>query len=176
MNDNIASAVADFLAHKRALGRKYLTEEATLRLLQAFAGQHQVEYLGQLRPGLLEEFVASRPRQRARSYNHLVGILGCFLDWAVTQQRMQALRWQGARRRETDRRLLFLFDPTQARRLLRPSPRSKQRLVTGRLVGDASSTSSHGRTRQIVRPSLPPAAKYRPSRLKPTAQICSPSV
>jgi len=121
MNDNLASAVADFLAHKRALGRKYLTEEATLRLLLAFADQHQVEYLGQLTPGLLEEFVASRPRQRARSYNHLVGILGCFLDWAVTQQRMQAPRWQGARRRETDRRLPFLFDPTQARRLLQAS-------------------------------------------------------
>ena len=39
MNDNPAGAAADFLAHKRALGRKYLTEEATLRLLLAFAGQ-----------------------------------------------------------------------------------------------------------------------------------------
>ncbi len=40
MNGTLATAVADFLAHKRALGRKYLTEEATLRLLLVFADQH----------------------------------------------------------------------------------------------------------------------------------------
>ena len=50
MNDNLATAVADFLAHKRALGRKYRTEEATLRLLLAFADQHEVENLRQLTP------------------------------------------------------------------------------------------------------------------------------
>ena len=118
MNDGLATAVADFLAHKRALGRKYLTEEATLRLLLAFAAQHGVDDLGQLTPCLLDEFVASRPRPRARSFNHLVGILGCFLDWAVTQQRLQASPLRAARRRETDRRLPFLFDLAQARRLL----------------------------------------------------------
>ena len=42
MNDDLTTAVTDFLAHKRALGRKYLTEEATLRLLLAFADQHRV--------------------------------------------------------------------------------------------------------------------------------------
>src|SRR5665647_1238859 len=90
MNDSLASAIADFLAHKRALGRKYRTEESTLRLLLAFADQHEVSDLPGLTPCLLEEFVASRPRPRARSFNHLVGVLGCFLDWAVTQQRLDA--------------------------------------------------------------------------------------
>lgn len=118
MNDSLPTAVAAFLAHKRALGRKYLTEEATLRLLLAFAAQHGVHDLRQLTPGLLDEFVASRPRQRARSFNHLVGILGCFLDWAVTQQLLQASPLRRTRRRETDRRLPFLFDTAQARRLL----------------------------------------------------------
>jgi integrase len=119
MNDSLTTAVADFLAHKRALGRKYETEEATLRLLLAFAGgQHQVEDLHQLTPLLLEEFVASRPRHSARSFNHLVGVLGCFLDWAVTQQRLEESPLHRVRRHETDRRLPFLFDTTQARRLL----------------------------------------------------------
>lgn len=118
MNENTTTAVADFLAHKRALGRKYVTEEATLRLLLAFTDQRQVEQLDQLTPSLLDDFVASRPRPRARSHNHLVGILGCFLDWAVAQERMPATGWHGARRRETDRRLPFLFDLTLAKRLL----------------------------------------------------------
>ena len=118
MNDTLAAAAADFLAHKRALGRKYLTEEATLRLLLAFADQHGVQELDQLTPVLLDEFVASRPRPRARSFNHLVGILGCFLDWAVTQQRLPASPLRSTRRRETAQRLPFLFDVGQARRLL----------------------------------------------------------
>jgi len=118
MNDSLDTVVAAFLAHKRALGRKYLTEEATLRLLLAFAAQHGVDDLRQLTPSLLDEFVVSRPRQRARSVNHLLGVLGCFLDWAVTQQRLQASPLRRTRRRETDQRLPFLFDTAQAGQLL----------------------------------------------------------
>jgi integrase len=118
MNDSLAAAVADFLAHKRALGRKYATEQATLRLLLAFTGQHGVDGLHQLTPRLLEAFVASRPRTRARSFNHLVGVVCCFLDWAVAGQRLQASPLRRTRRHETDVRLPFLFDLAQARRLL----------------------------------------------------------
>lgn len=118
MNDDLTTAVSDFLAHKRALGRKYRTEEATLRLLLAFTSQHGVTHLRQLTPGLLDEFAASRPRPRARSFNHLIGNLGCFLDWAVAQQRLDASALRATRRRETDRRPPFLFDTAQARRLL----------------------------------------------------------
>ena len=118
MNDNLATAVADFLTHKRTLGRKYLTEEATLRLLLSFAGQHGMTELRQLTPSMLEEFAASRPRERARSFNHLVGVLGCFLDWTVTQQRLDASPLRTTRRRETAHRLPFLFDTVQARQLI----------------------------------------------------------
>lgn len=118
MNADIAATAADFLAHKRALGRKYLTEEATLRLLLAFADEHGVAELKDLTPAVLDAFVASRPRSRARSFNHLVGVLGCFLDWAVTQQRLGASPLRSTKRRETDIRLPFLFDASQARQLL----------------------------------------------------------
>ncbi len=118
MSSPLAAAVADFLAHKRALGRKFQTEEATLRLLLGFADQHGITTLHQLTPRLLDDFVASRPRQRARSFNHLVGILGCLLDWAVTQQRLDASPLRATRRRETAQRLPFLFTQSQARGLL----------------------------------------------------------
>jgi integrase len=118
MNDSVAPVIADYLAHTRALGRKFDTEEATLRLLLTFSGQHGVQDMSQLTPALLEAFVASRPRQRARSFNHLVGVVCCFLEWAVAQQRLNASSLRRSRRHETDVRLPFLFDIGQARRLL----------------------------------------------------------
>jgi integrase len=118
MSDNLAAAAAEFVAHKRALGRKYRTEEATLHLLLAFCDQHGVDNLRQLTTSLTEQFMASRPRPRARSFNNLVGTLGCFLDWAVTQQRLDTSPLHRVRRRETDRRLPFIIDTTHARQLL----------------------------------------------------------
>lgn len=118
MNGTLAIAASDFLAHKRALGRKYLSEEATLRLLRRFADQQGVSQLEELTTSFLDAFVASRPRSRARSFNELVGILGCFLDWAVSQQRLEASPLRRTHRRETDERMVFLFDVAQARRLL----------------------------------------------------------
>ena len=118
MNESLATASADFLAHKRALGRKYRTEEATLHLLLDFADGRGVECLHQLTPSLLDAFVVSRPRTRARSFNHLVGILGCFLDWAVSQQRLEGSPLRRTRRRETALRMPFLLDAAQARQIL----------------------------------------------------------
>lgn len=118
MNDSIAVAVRDFIAHKRALGRKYLTEEATLRLLVDFANERGIAGLGELTGPVLDSFVASRPRHRARSFNHLVDIVGGFLEWAVVQGRLETSPLQGIRRRETDERLPFILDLAQARQLL----------------------------------------------------------
>jgi integrase len=133
MSEDLAPAVAGFLAHKRALGRKYRTEEATLRLLVAFAGERGVEDLDRLTAPLLDAFFASRPRARPRSFNHLVGIVGCFLDWTVTQEMLTASPLRTARRRETSLRVPFLFDVAQARQLLQAAaalpdnPRAKDR-------------------------------------------------
>jgi len=118
MTPSLATTVAGFLAHKRALGRKYRTEEATLRLLVAFCNQQGVTEMEELTSSLLDAFLASRPRARARSFNHLVGVLGCFLDWAVGQQLLEASPLVRTRRRETEQRVPFLFDVARARRLL----------------------------------------------------------
>lgn len=133
MSTSVAAAVSDFLAHKRALGRKYLTEEAALKLLLVFCDAHGVTELGELTTVFLDAFVASRPRTRARSFNHLVNVLGCFFDWAVSQRRLAASPLRRVHRRETDQRLPFLFDAAGARRLLEAAaalpdnPRAKGR-------------------------------------------------
>jgi len=118
MNGSLAIAVADFLAHKRALGRKYLAEEATLRLLLVFSEQQGLTELDELTTAFLDAFVASRQRARARSFNNLVNIVGGFLEWTVVQQRLETSPLRRVHRRETDQRLPFLFDTMKARRLL----------------------------------------------------------
>ena len=118
MSQSLASSVAAFLAHKRALGRKYHSEEAELSLFVVFAEAHGVSEIDQLTSILVDEFVSSRPRTRPRSFNHLVGVVGCLLDWAVAQQLIDASPLRTRRRRETSQRIPFLFDAVQARQLL----------------------------------------------------------
>lgn len=118
MNANLATTTADFLAHKRALGRKYLTEEATLRLLLVFSEQQGLTELDEPTTAFVDAFVASRQRARARSFNHLVNVVGVFLDWTVAQQRLETSPLRRVHRRETDGRVPFLFDTMKARRLL----------------------------------------------------------
>jgi len=111
-------AVNAFLAHKRAIARKYISEEAELRLLVRFADEHGIDRLDQLTPAVVDTFLASRPRSQARSFNHLLGVLGCLLDWAVTHELLESSPLQTRRRRVTATRIPFIFDPAQARQLL----------------------------------------------------------
>jgi integrase len=118
VSETVEAAVERFLQHKRALGRKYHSEEHELRLLVRFAGEHRASQLGQLTPALLEAFLASRPRSRPRSFNHLLGVVAGLLDWAVTHELLEVSPLQVRRRRVTSVRVPFLFDACQARRLL----------------------------------------------------------
>jgi integrase len=115
---SVEDAVAGFLAHKRAIGRKYHSEEAELRLLVRFAHDRGVAQLDCLNPCLLDEFLGSRPRTRPRSFNHLLGVVGCLIDWAVTNELIESSPLRARRRRVTSGRVPFLFTLTDARTLL----------------------------------------------------------
>ena len=58
--------VSRFVDHKRAVGRKYESEEAALRMLVRFAEERDAGQLEQLTPALLDDFLASRSRPRPR--------------------------------------------------------------------------------------------------------------
>lgn len=118
MSECLATSVERFLAHKRALARKYKSEARELRLLVQFGDEHGVLTLDALTPAFLEAFLSSRPRSRPRSFNHLLGVVRCLLDWAVSQELLDASPLRVRRRRATASRIPFLFDAAQARRLL----------------------------------------------------------
>ena len=111
-------AVEQFLKHKRALGRKYRSEERELRLLVRFVEERGVATLEHLTPAELDHFFASRPRIRPRSFNHLVGVVRCLLNWAVAQQLLKTSPLRTRKRRVTTARVPFIFDQAQARQLL----------------------------------------------------------
>jgi hypothetical protein len=68
------------------VGRKFDSEQAELTLQARFADQRGVRRLDQLSAGVIDDFLASRPRTRPRSFNHLLGVVTGLLNWAVTQE------------------------------------------------------------------------------------------
>jgi integrase len=116
--NRIELVVERFLEHKRAIGRKYLSEQAELRLLVRFTAEQHITRPDQLTADVLDAFLGSRPRSRPRSFNHLLGVVGCLLDWAVSQQLLAVSPLRTRRRRATSTRIPFVFDPAQARQLL----------------------------------------------------------
>lgn len=114
----IAADMRAFIEAKRALGRRYTTEEKQLRLLDAFLVGRDVAAAADVTPLLVDTFMASRPRCRPRSYNALVGVVRGFFDWLVRQGRIASSPVRVRPRRETARRIPFLFGPDDVRRLL----------------------------------------------------------
>ncbi len=110
--------ITAFLAFKRALARKFHTEERALRLFDRYLTEQGINDLGQVTPIVIEGFLTSRPRKSPRSYNHLLGVIRCFFSWLVGQDLLGKSPVKAHPRRATAQRLPFLFGPSEAKRLL----------------------------------------------------------
>ncbi len=114
----LASAIDTFLSHHRALGKRFDSEEAALRLLDRYLLEQAVETILAVTPPLLQAFVSSRPRTRPRSYNHLVNVLQRFFLWLERQEILTPSPCHLQPRRCTYQPAPFLFEPDQVRCLL----------------------------------------------------------
>jgi integrase/recombinase XerD len=114
----LGAHIEAYLTAKRALGMRFANEERTLRLLDRFVAAKRLATLGEVTPGVVDEFLASRPRRSARSYNHLQGTVRRLLDWMSIQGIADVVRYRGHPRRETGRRTPVLFTDAQMRQLL----------------------------------------------------------
>ncbi len=128
----LAISLQAFLDYKRALNRRYDVEAKTLQLLDRYLAERGLQGAEDVTPCVIDAFVASRPRARPRSYNHLVGVVRRFFAWAVLQHRVTRNPVQIRPRRATSQRLPYVFDLCQAQRLLEQarglsSPRHPQR-------------------------------------------------
>lgn len=133
------SAFADplcrFVQYKRALNRKYRTEEAALRLFDSYLYEHSTASWENITSAVIDDFLKSRPRTRPRSYNHLVGVLHRFFSWAVMQRLIGKNPVTARPRRDSGQRIPYLFDLHDATRLLKvarelpDNPRTPQRAL-----------------------------------------------
>ena len=110
--------IEQFLAHKRALGRRFDVEEKTLALFDDYLVANHIAGLSDVGVDLIERFLVSRPRPRPRSYNHLRCTLARLFSWLVAQGRLEHTPVQSRPRRATYQRQPFIFDAANARRLL----------------------------------------------------------
>jgi len=132
----LAGDILRFLAHKRTLGRRFNVEERTLRIFDSYLVERGVGRLDEVTPDLIERFLASRPRTRPRSYNHLLCTVRRLFDWVRDQGGVTGSPVRVRPRRETSQRVPFIFDLPAAQRLLEvarrlpDSPRAPRRGAT----------------------------------------------
>ncbi len=114
----LAEPIRRFIATRRALNRRFDTEEKALHLLDRHLVKRGVAHLEEVTPAVIEAFLASRPRQRPRSYNHLLGVLRRLFGWMIDQGMLVTSPLRVRPRRETARRIPYLFDLPHACRLI----------------------------------------------------------
>jgi integrase len=108
----------DFLNYHRALGKRFDNEEWALGLFDRYLVEQQVQAISAITPLMVENFLSSRPRKAAKSFNHLLGVLRRWFNWLVVQERLDQSPLRLEPRRLTGVRPPFLFEPDQVRRLL----------------------------------------------------------
>jgi site-specific recombinase XerD len=114
----LAQSITDFLQYKQALNKKYQTETLALRLFDRYLFEQGITGWQAITSSVIDAFMASRSRHRPLSYNHLLGVLRRFFDWAILQRWINQNPVVQRSKRETGKRLPYLFDLTTARRLL----------------------------------------------------------
>ena len=113
-----APAMQAFLLHHRALGKRFDSEEWTLRLFDRYLVGRKVPSLTAITPELVTAFVGSRPRPAAKSYNLLLSVLRRWFDWLVAQEWIGESPLNLRPRRPNGTRPPFVFKQAQVRELL----------------------------------------------------------
>jgi len=114
----LAACLTDFIGYKQALNCKYRTEANVLQMLDRYLNDHSIADCESIDTTVIEGFLKSRPRRTAGSYNHLLGTMLVFFEWARVHKFVKHNPVKVEPRRETAKRIPYVFDLDDARRLL----------------------------------------------------------
>lgn len=132
--------IEQFIAHKRSLGRRFVTEAKTLALLDDYLATHRISALTEVTSSIIDDFLRSRPRTRPRSYNHLRCTIAGLFAYLVSQERLAQSPVQSPARRARYERTPFIFGVDQAKRLL----------AVARTLSDKGGTIERGKTYYVL--------------------------
>ena len=114
----LARDIDRFLAHKRALGCRYQTEESTLRIFDRYLVQRRIRTVRGVTPDVIAAFLKTRPHRRPRSYNQFLGVLRALFRWLVAREVVDRSPVQARPRRASRLRIPVILEPEHVRRLL----------------------------------------------------------
>ena len=115
----LSDAIERYLKAKRAVGCRFLSEERSLRLFDRFLIEQNITRVDQITSERVDWFLASRPRRlEPRSFNHLLGCVRRLFQWLVNQDELDVSPVRMGPRRETSRRLPYLFEPATLQELI----------------------------------------------------------
>jgi site-specific recombinase XerD len=114
----LSEAIDRFVTYKRALNRRFITEEQHLRLFARVLAERGVTRLEDVTTDVVHAFVLERPRHRPRSFNHLIGLLQRLFTFLQQQEFLTSSPLTLRPRRVTQNRIPFIFDREDAARLL----------------------------------------------------------
>lgn len=135
-----ARPIEQFLEHKRALRKKFHTEERALQLFDRYLIECGASSVDQVNSTVLESFLSSRSRRRPRSYNHLVGVLRRLFAWMVTQELLEASPLTAPLRRAAAELKPHILKHSEV----------KQILLSASQLPDAPNASGRGNTYQTI--------------------------
>lgn len=115
---SLARNIDQFLAYKRALGRRYAAEETTLRIFDRYVATHSIPSARAISPDVIDAFLRSRPRRRPGSINALLGTLRIFFQWLVARRVLDRSPVHARARRATAGRAPVILGPDHVARLL----------------------------------------------------------
>ncbi len=119
----LAAAISRFVEHKRVLGRRYETETGALRLFDRYLVDQHITTVAEVTPAVIDAFLRSRPRRRARSFNHLRGVLARCFTWLVSRDIVPSSPVRTPTRPGSGARIPFILSTDQIRRLVEAAAR-----------------------------------------------------
>lgn len=114
----LAPYIDRYIQTKRASGRKFACEVRELQLFDRFVHERRIRSLRDIKTRHIDAYLASRPRKRPRSYNHLLRAVRRLFRWLVIQGELGHSPVCQQPRRYVSRRIPFIFAPEDASRLL----------------------------------------------------------
>lgn len=114
----LADSIVQFLQHKRALCKKYSSEESALRALDRYLLCVGLQTIKEIDSEVLDQFFRSVGSTHPNTYNYRLGVIRRLFEWMVTQDRLPASPLRAKKRRVNQTAAPFIFKHDDIKRLL----------------------------------------------------------